>query len=258
MSQMLSQLGKEQTAEDAGLPAPDMPDISKLINQVTKSMLSNDDLRSMISGPKGKTHVPIQSNKPKVIVHKVSVTLAELYSGGARNLSMRRQVYNESHDRHEWEKTRVDFHITRGMRYNDHIMMEGVGDRLKGKEAGDLEIVLIPNANDDTIFALSGEDDLLLNIDIPFENMFCYTAEIEHLNGQVYPLHYSSEKKVLDGKFRVVDLGLPRDDGTFGVLIINAKLVFPSVRTEAITLVPHSAPTEDDCTITLCDPVSVV
>ena len=41
MSQMLSQLGKEQTAEDAGLPAPDMPDISKLINQVTKSMLSN-------------------------------------------------------------------------------------------------------------------------------------------------------------------------------------------------------------------------
>ena len=82
--------------------------------------------------------------------------------------------------------------------------------------------------------------------------------EIEHLNGQVYPLHYSSEKIVLNGKFRVVDLGLPHDDGKFGDLIINAKLLFPPIRTDVIKLVPQSAPTDDDCMITLCDPISDV
>lgn len=258
MSQMLSQLGKEQTAEDNGTPAPDMPDISKLINQVTSSMLANDDLRKMIGGPNGKTHTPSSSLKPKVIVHKVPVTLAELFSGAARTINMRRQVYNLEHDRHDWEKTRIEFNITRGMRYSDRIMLEGVGDCLRGKEPGDLEVVLIPNNNEESIFIVTGEDNLLLNIDVPLENMFCYTAEIEHLNGQTYPLYYCSPKTVLNGKFKVVNLGLPREDGTFGDLLINAKIVFPTRQIESVTLVPQSHATEEDYLLTPCDPADLV
>lgn len=249
MAQMLGQLSKEQNAEDNGQPLPDMPDISKLISQVTKSMMQNDDLKGMIQHT-GRTHVPINSNKPKLIVHKVVVSLHDLYTGCLKSLKMRRQVYNPETDRHDWEKTKIDVTITRGMRFNDKILVEGVGDVLKDKEPGDLEVVLVEDTSDTSIFTIS-DDDLQLKLEIPLCDLFQYVAEIEHLDGQKYPLFYSSNTVPLTGAFKVNDLGLPKEDGTFGDLLIDASVKFPASRTEleVLSWTPATLATDDDCII---------
>ena len=87
MAQMLSQLGKEQKAEDNGQVPPDMPDMSKLINQVTQSLFSNPQMQNLLKsgGSQGNSISHVQSNKPKLLVHKLIVTLAELYNGCERS-----------------------------------------------------------------------------------------------------------------------------------------------------------------------------
>ena len=156
MSQMLSQLGNEQKAEETGQPLPDMPDMSKLINQVTQSLFSNPQMQTLLK-PNKNAVSHVQSNKPKLLVHKLIVTLSELYNGCERTVKMRRQVWNEETGKNVWEKTVIPVSVVRGMRYGEHILVPGVGDVLKDKEPGDLEIVLNP-AKETGIFMLEGEE----------------------------------------------------------------------------------------------------
>lgn len=229
MSQMLSQLSKEQKADENGEPQPDMPDMSKLINQVTQSLFANPQMQGLLKPNNTISHV--QSNKPKLLVHKLIVTLSELYNGCERSVKMRRQVYNAEQNKNAWEKTVIPVSVVRGMRYGEHILVQGVGDVLKDKEPGDLEIVLNP-AKETGIFMLDGEDDLKMHIDVTLSEMFSYSAAIEHLDGETYTVQHNNSSDALNGTFKVVDLGLPRSDGTFGDLIIEVSVQIPTTHEE--------------------------
>ena len=230
MSQMLAQLGNEQKAEETGQPLPDMPDMSKLINQVTQSLFSNPQMQSLLK-PNKNTVSHVQSNKPKLLVHKLIVTLSELYNGCERTVKMRRQVWNEETGKNVWEKTVIPVSVVRGMRYGEHILVPGVGDVLKDKEPGDLEIVLNP-AKETGIFMLEGEDDLKMHIDVTLSELFNYQAAIEHLDGETYAIQHNNLTDALNGTFKVVDLGLPRTDGTFGDLLIDVSVRIPATQNE--------------------------
>jgi len=250
MAQMLSQLGKEQKAEDNGQVPPDMPDMSKLINQVTQSLFSNPQMQNLLKsgGSQGNSISHVQSNKPKLLVHKLIVTLAELYNGCERSVKMRRQVYNAETGKNVWEKTVISVSVVRGMRYGEHILVPGVGDVLKDKEPGDLEIVLNP-AKETGIFMLEGEDDLKMHIDITLSEMFSYSAAIEHLDGETYSVQHRNATDALNGTFKVVDLGLPRSDGTFGDLLVVVSVQIPeneAALREEIRIIEMQQPVEED------------
>lgn len=250
MAQMLSQLGKEQKAEDNGQVPPDMPDMSKLINQVTQSLFSNPQMQNLLKsgGSQGNSTSHVQSNKPKLLVHKLIVTLAELYNGCERSVKMRRQIYNTETGKNAWEKTVISVSVVRGMRYGEHILVPGVGDVLKDKEPGDLEIVLNP-AKETGIFMLEGDDDLKMHIDITMSEMFSYSAAIEHLDGEMYSVQHRNATDALNGTFKVVDLGLPRSDGTFGDLLVVVSVQIPdneAALREEIRTIEMQQPVEED------------
>ena len=228
MSQMLAQLGNEQKAEENGCAPPDMPDMSKLINQVTQSLFSNPQMQTLLkSNPNNGSVSHTPSNKPKLLVHKLIVTLSELYNGCERTVKMRRQVYNDETGKNVWEKTAIPVSVVRGMRYGEHILVPGVGDILKDKEPGDLKIVLNPS-KESGIFMLDGDDDLKMHIDVTLAELFNYSAAIEHLDGETYTIQHNSISDALNGTFKVVDLGLPRADGTFGDLLIEVSVIIPT------------------------------
>ena len=242
MAQMLKQLGKEQGAEDDGCPPPDMPDMTKLISSVTKTMMENDEIKSMMKPQRNRL---VDSKKPRTIVHNLPVSLAELFTGASRTIKMRRQLYNATSDRNEWESTSVECVITRGMRSGDRVLIRGVGDAAKGQEAGDLEVVL--NLKKDGVFDCVGDSGLSLDIEIPMAEMFTYSADIEHLDGELYPVFYNSDTRPVYGRMRVTGLGLPCADGSFGDLWINTRPAMPSRNEFAqISLVPSTDPQPGD------------
>ena len=115
------------------------------------------------------------------------------------------------------------------MRYGEHILVPGVGDILKDKEPGDLKIVLNPS-KESGIFMLDGDDDLKMHIDVTLAELFNYSAAIEHLDGETYTIQHSNISDALNGTFKVVDLGLPRADGTFGDLLIEVSVIIPTTK----------------------------
>lgn len=231
---MMKQLDKETIADETGQAPPDMPDISKLINQVTQSLFSNPQIQGLMTKPPTANHIQdnASSNKPKLLHHKISVTLAELYVGTTRDLKMRKQVYSEEKDKNEWVRVSVPVAISRGMRWGETILLEGVGDSLKDMEPGDLLVTLVESKqHGSTVYEISG-DDLHMNIEIGLSDIFSYTAEIEHLDGQIYTLHHQDSQKALTGDFKVNDLGMPKADGTFGDLIVHVDVVVPATEAE--------------------------
>ena len=79
MKTMMMQLGSESAADEAGRAPPDMPDLSKLITQMTSSMMNNPNMQKLMGG--GSQH--LQTNKPKLLTHRLCVSLQELFNGAA-------------------------------------------------------------------------------------------------------------------------------------------------------------------------------
>ena len=80
------------------------------------------------------------------------------------------------------------------MRWGETILLEGVGDSLKGMEPGDLLVTLVESKQQgSTAYEING-DDLHMNIEIDLSDIFSYTAEIEHLDGQIYTLHHQDSQ----------------------------------------------------------------
>ena len=232
----MQHLDKETIADEKGQKPPEMPDMSKLINQVTQSLFSNPQIQDLMTKQPNTTHVQGQGStcKPKLLHHKVGVTLTDLYIGVTREVKMRKQIYNEEKDKVEWCKVAIPVNVTRGMRWGETILLEGVGDHLKGMQPGDLLVTLVESKqNGNIIYEMIG-DDLHMNIEIGLCDMFSYTAEIEHLDGQVYTLHHQDSGLALNGSFKVNDLGMPKSDGTFGDLLVHVIIVIPSTETDYI------------------------
>ena len=219
MAQMFKQLGAEQHAEDSGMPPPDMPDMSKLITQVTKTMLQDDSIKSLIGLP--KTEAP----QPKVIVHKCSVSIDELYKGAKKEIRMKRHVWNPSANERSWEKVPIAFEIQAGCRFGDEILLEGVGDSDKDNAPGDLKVVL-QQSNEPCVFSCTGEDDLSISLEVDMVNMYCYRTELQHVDGNTYGLYYQGDEPI-NGTFVVQDLGMPRGDGTYGNLLLKVAVKLP-------------------------------
>ena len=219
MAQMFKQLGAEQHAEDSGMPPPDMPDMSKLITQVTKTMLQDDSIKSLIGIP--NTEAP----QPKVIVHKCSVTLPELFRGAKKEIRMKRHVWNPATTTRSWEKAPISFDIQAGSRFGDEILLQGVSDSDKDSGPGDLKVVL-QQSDELCLFSCTGEHDLSMNLEVDMVNMYCYRTELQHVDGHTYGLYYQGDKP-LNGSFRVRDLGMPRGDGTYGDLMLNISVKLP-------------------------------
>ena len=222
VKEMFKHMDQEQLAEETGGRAPDLPNMSKLISQVTSSLFKNPEMQSLLQQP-GIKHTSASSSK--VLTHNMTVSLSDLYVGCTKTVKMRRQRYNTESGRNVWEKTVLTVAITRGMRHGDTILLEKVGDHLRDNEPGDVEIVLT-EGNEESNFVARG-DDLVMNVDVGISDMFYYTADVEHLDSQVYTLHHNDKQQALNGEFKVSELGLPRKDGSFGDLIVNVNVVLP-------------------------------
>ena len=222
--EMFRQLNAEQTAEENGKPRPDMPDMSKLINQVTKQLFQNENMKALLSQEQGDAH--IQTNKPKLLTHKITVTLKELYNGAHKEIKMKRQVWKPDHNKLEWERTCIPISISRGMRYKDTILIEGVGDMYKDMIAGDLQVTLVP-AKETGIFEIYNKDNLKVTIDVNLCELYQWKSEIEHIDGQPYTLVHTNDSDPLNGLFRVLDMGMPMKDGTWGDLFIDVHVTVP-------------------------------
>ena len=223
MKTMMMQLGSESAADEAGRAPPDMPDLSKLITQMTSSMMNNPNMQKLMGG--GSQHV--QTNKPKLLTHRLCVSLQELFNGAEKSIKMKRQVYNAETNKTSWEKCTVPLTITRGMRFNDAILVPGVGDMLKDKEPGDLEVKLGMDNGERGIFIVE-EDNLKIEANIPLQSLFSYTMTFEHLDGNEVTLIHCDHCRPLTGKWTVSGLGLPKQDGSFGDLIFDASVELPS------------------------------
>jgi len=222
ISSMMKQLGSESAAEENGTTPPDMPDLGKLISTVTNSMMGNPNMQKLLSGG---THV--QTNKPKLLRHQLNITLEDIYNGTDKIVKMKRQVYDVEKNKNVWEKTTVPVNIGRGMRFGHTIVVPDVGDLLKDKEPGDLEIVI---GMDSVHNILTAEDDnLVLNVTVPVHNMFHFVYTYKHLDDRNITLYYSNDDVPLRiGKYKVHEMGLPCEDGAFGDLIIHVNFEFPS------------------------------
>ena len=231
MKSMMMQLGSESAADEAGRAPPDMPDLSKLITQMTSSMMNNPNMQKLMGG--GSQHV--QTNKPKLLTHRLSVSLQDLFNGAEKSIKMKRQVYNAETKKTAWEKCIVPLTITRGMRFNDAILVPNVGDVLKDKEPGDLEVKLGMDNCERGIFTVEG-DDLKIEANVPLHSLFSYTMTFEHLDGCQVTIFHCDHCRPLTGRWTVSGLGLPKQDGSFGDLIFDASVELPAKLDDLVTL----------------------
>tara|TARA_B110001452_G_C15223296_1_gene424043 strand:- start:778 stop:1569 length:792 start_codon:yes stop_codon:yes gene_type:complete len=237
---MFKQLQVEQNAEENGTTPPPMPDLTKLISTVTETLTSQTQAPTRIQ----------DSTKPPMLKNTVKVSLNELYNGVTKRLKMKKQVWCEETKRNQWVKTNTDVHVTRGARYGDRILIEGVGDQLRDLQPGDLEVTLAPLGDSLSEFKWDKKrpNDLEMELEVPLANIFNYSTELQHFDSKIMLVYTSTDiplSSVHHGHFKVEGLGLPTNesgDNEFGDLLLNVKVMLPNTIEEFASVTPAAKP----------------
>lgn len=178
----------------------------------------------------GATFIRRHIGKPETIVHNISITLEQAYTGIVENITIDRWNMRTDGIRiNELETIQVK--IPAGIENGENILLEGIGNSIDGNpNKGDVKICVEVKSH--SIFVRQGAD-ICFKKTLSLKEALCGTQfQFEHLSGKMFTVMvvsiiFPGGKKIFNNR------GMPKSDGTSGNLIIEFDVVFPdSLTTE--------------------------
>ena len=176
---------------------------------------------------------PPRPLKPRPIIHKIVITLAQAYAGVNLPIDIERNINDADNSRTEIERVYID--VPMGIDQNEIITVQNKGN-IVGESKGDIKVhVSIVNT---TKFVREGLDITYTKKVSLKEALIGFSFEIKHLSGKTYRINNMDGKVITDKYTKVVKyMGMKRErphpaSPIVGNLIIKFIIDFPSELTD--------------------------
>ena len=179
---------------------------------------------------RGGQRMPINTvlQKPVPIVQKISITLAQAYSGCTVPIEIERWVLQTNQTK-VIESEKIYVEIPRGIDTNEIIVVKGKGNIINDNNKGDIKVFVKIQNNSE--FRRSGLDLIYTKKITLKEALIGFKFDIPFINGKTYTI--TSGGKVIKPNYEDinVNMGMQRGNAS-GNLVIRFVVKFPSSLTE--------------------------